>query len=214
MALLIYMLPAYFIVRIKNKLAITIILATIISYWTVRYLGLVPPLITYSNWWWYENMIQYAPTYCLGAYLAIVFPNIITKPKTNIFIDLLLGAFIIKCTLYLWNYHAQLLPAPIFGLLIMAGMWVGLNHQLFVFKPLKLFSCAFYIYALHNPVLIPCFDELVMPLINPYGPFGIHTVELLKGFEICLIVIAAWLIKAIIDFLLPERMAKMFTGSR
>lgn len=214
LALLILMLPAPLIVRIKNKPLLTILAVAVIGYWLARYLGYISVPWSFHRWWWYGNMISYLPTYVLGSYIGAIRPSLIVKPKTNNIYCVLLGIFLTGFTIILWHVYPSLLPEVIYGLLQLVGMWLILKSSWLTKDMPKFFNCAFYVFALHNPVLIPGFELFILPLLNPFGPFNDLETFALKLFQILAIVVASWALKLLFDRIFPAKFSKMFTGGR
>ena len=214
LALLILMLPAPLIVRIKHKSVLTVLTIAIFTYLIARHLGYFPEPLSFKRWWWYGNMISYLPSYILGAYIGIVRPNLIVKPKTNNNFWVLFGIFLTVIVTVLWHYSPGMLSDVNFGLLQLIGMWLLLKSTWLTKDMPKFFDCAFYVFALHNPILIPEFELLILPLFSIFVPFNDLEILTLKLLEIVSIVLASWALKLLFDRIFPAKFSKMFTGGR
>ena len=180
LALLILMIPAPILVRIKSKALLTILAMIIIGHSLTRDLGILFSPISFSHWWWYDNMIGYLLPYVLGCYIALIRPSILVSAKSKYTPYMLIGILLFITTTYLWHYHSSLLPNVIFSFLQLTAFWSMLNPSWFKADMPKFFDCAFYIFALHQPILIPLFNTCVICFLNPLAPFANFTIVLLK----------------------------------
>ncbi|WP_269450628.1 acyltransferase family protein [Varibaculum cambriense] len=214
LALLILMIPAPLVVRIKSKALLTILATIIIGHSLTRDLGIFFSPISFSHWWWYGNMIGYLLPYVLGCYIALIQPSVLVSAKPKYFPCMLIGISLLITTIYLWHYRSLSLPNVIFSFLQLIGIWLLLDPSWLKKDMPKFFDCAFYIFALHQPIIIPLFNTLIIYPLNSLAPFANLTIVLLKLVELIFVIAVSWAFKIFLDHMLTHKFALMFTGGR
>ena len=209
LGILILQLFAPFVILMKkNKKLLTLIFGILILYVNLRHFGLIPELLTFNEWWWYENLIVYSPVYLIGAYIGLYYPNIVIKKEykskkyTYITIIIFLISFFFWYYSLMQKYDVELI-----------GIWFILKPNLFKKNIPKILNCNFYIFALHNPILIPKTRELLKLILQNHTVFGLEVV-LIKIIQIIVVVLASIIIKFLVRQIFSEKINYYLTGGR
>ena len=216
LGLLILQLFAPIVITIKKRKKLTTTLfITVITYISLRSLNVIPKLLVFEKWWWYNNLIFYTPVYMIGAYIGMYYPDILLQKEYNSKKYTYIGTLLLLLVFLLWNF---LLPDIYFTYIIYSiidviGIWFILKPR-FCSKNIPDFlNCGFYIYALHNPVLIPITGKIIGILLNNRSIFSIEVI-LIKIIQISIIVIVSAIIKKIASKIFSEEFNYYLTGGR
>lgn len=215
LGILILQLFAPIIVALKKRRKIIIILfTTIIIYISLRTLNIVPHLLAFESWWWYNNLIFYIPTYIIGAYIGMYHPNILLTKEYNSKKYTYIGILLLLLVFLLWNFiPANSVLAIIYSIIDIIGLWFILKPR-FCSKEISDFlDCGFYMYALHNPVVIPITKKIIEILLNNKTICGIELV-LIKIIQMCMVVIISGIIKKISSKVFSTEVNYYLTGGR
>lgn len=197
----------------KSKKITTILYLTIILYVMLRNYDIVPHLLSFENWWWYNNLIYYLPAYLIGAYIGLYFPNILIEKKYDNKYYTIIGMLLLIICFFLWYYCADYKLLVVYSLLEIIGTWFVLKPSLFK-KTIPLFlSCEFYIFALHNPILIPKTKQLLIGIVENEKLSGGEVVAV-KMLQLLAILLICCLVRLAICKLFPKIVDKSLTGGR
>ena len=215
LALLILQLFSPLLLHLKKYKKITITLLCLISaYVVLRRVGYIPTLLTFSRWWWYENLISYIPIYLLGSYLGMYYSNLVVEKEYESRKYTIIGVILLILSFILWNFfNLTSYILILYSLIELIGIWLILKPSFCKKEIPKYIDCAFYVYALHNPVLIPVTNKLYQSIINNYSISGLRIISI-KIIQIITILVICVVIKYILLNYLPSKLNKYLTGER
>ena len=201
--------------RFKNhKKLISSVLVITIVYIFLRNFGVVPRFLEFKNWWWYNNLISYAPAYILGAYIGLYYPNIILNKEYCEKKYTYIGIFLVFISLVLCYFTSQwkINLVIIYTFIELVGLWFIFKPKIFSKNIPEFFRCNFYIFALHNPILIPITQFFIRLFFQNVTFCGIGVI-VVKIIQIIIIVLICAIIRFIIRKLSPF-IDKCLTGGR
>ena len=179
----------------------------------MRNFNFIPHLFSFDNWWWYNNLIYYLPAYLIGAYIGLHFPKLLLENRYDNKYYRLIGLLLIGISFILWYVHAESEWFIVYSFMELIGVWFVLNPSWFLNPIPHYISCEFYMFALHNPILIPKTKQLAIYLLDNIALSGIEVI-CIKILQIVLIVLISCLVKFIICKLLSGKVDKILTGGR
>lgn len=187
----------------------------IIVYISLRSLNIIPQLLTFESWWWYNNLIFYTPVYIIGAYIGIYYPDILLKREYNSKVYTYVGLFLLSLVFLLWNFLVSNIHFLnlVYSIIDLIAIWFILKPQFCGRKIPNLLNCGFYIYALHNPILIPITSKIIELLMRSQTVFGIEAV-FIKVVQIISVIFIAAIAKKVADKILPSKVSYYLTGGR
>lgn len=215
LGLLILQLFAPLVVLIKKeKKLVTCIFLIIIIYVLLRNFGVIPHLLTFKNWWWYNNLIIYLPIYILGAYVGMYYPNLLLDKEYDGKKYSYIGILLMVLSFVFWHYFKDIKVnlTLIYSLIELIGIWFLLKPSLCYKDIPELFKCNFYIFALHNPILIPKTQIYIVKLFSNVLFSGIGVI-VIKILQLLIIILVCTILRFIICKILPT-MDKYLTGGR
>ncbi len=216
LALLILQLFSPLVVSLKNnKKMLTIIFVGLIIYIYLRYFEIIPHILSFKNWWWYDNMIMYTPIYLIGSYIGIYYPHILLENEYNSKKDTYIGIILLVLSFIGWHYFV-INPynlSTIYALIELIGIWLLLKSFWFKKDIPKILNCNFYIFALHNPVLIPRTRELIVGILKNGTVSGLEVIYI-KINQIIAIVLICVIIKLLANQIFSSKVNYYLTGGR
>lgn len=215
LALLIFMLPAPLIVKLKNKKLLSIIsLLFVLIIVELREFGYISTLIKIDDWWWHGNMLGYIPAYAIGTYLGLTYSEAIIQEKYNNRITSIIGIIMMIVSIVLIK-HAKVYANSQFYLFIMLtiGLWLSLKSNIFKREIPKIMACSFFMYALHQPILIPLVSRITKIIIRNSTILGYQFI-LIKIISVFAIFIISWLIFITLKNVLPQKIFFTLSGGR
>ncbi len=215
LALLILMLPAPLIVKLKNKKIPSIItLLSILTLIELREFGYINTLINIKDWWWHGNMLGYIPAYAIGAYIGLNHSEKIIQEKYNTKIVSIVGFITVIISILLLKYAKVYANSQFYiYILFTIGMWLTIKSDIFRKKVPKYMGCAFFMYAMHQPILIPIVSRITKTIIKNSTILGYQFI-LIKILDIAIIFTISWVIFIILKKILPKRIFFALSGGR
>ena len=188
----------------KNKKILLSIFIMITVYIVLRTIGVIPQLLTIENWWWYNNLIFYIPAYLLGTYMGIYHSDLLLNNEYNEKKYTYIGIILLIISLILWNVLNIKILILLYCLMELVGIW-------FIFKPRycekeikDFFKSNFYIYALHNPILIPITNLVIFRFLSKITVFCGIGVVITKIIQLLIIVILSSVARFIVIKTIPK----------
>lgn len=199
----------------KRKMLVTGLFSIIIVYISLRSLGIVPNLLSFENWWWYNNLIFYTPVYILGAYIGMYYPELLLNKEYNTRKYTLVGIILVVLVFIFWHFiiSSKHFLYIIYSLIYLIGIWFILKPKFCKKKIPEFLNCGFYIYALHNPVLIPITSKIIELLLNGGMVCGIEII-LIKIIQLCSIVLISAIAKKVASRVFSSEFNYYLTGGR
>lgn len=216
LGLLILQLFAPIVIALKKKKkTITILFSITTIYILLRSLNIIPTFLLFENWWWYNNLIFYTPVYLLGAYIGMYYPNILLKEEYSKNKYTYIGILLLLFVFLSWNFLIQDIDFLylIYSIIDLIGIWFILKPKLCNKQIPDFLNCGFFIFALHNPILIPKTSEIIKLLLDNKTIFGIEVI-LIKFVQIFVIVIISALIRKISSKIFSNEFNYYLTGGR
>ena len=206
--------PLVVLLKKKRKLVMTLF-SMIIIYISLRNLKIIPKFLEFENWWWYNNLIFYTPVYMIGAYMGMYYPDILLKREYGNKKYTYIGIMLIIIVFIFWNYLVTDIDYLyiMYSIIDIIGLWFILKPKLCSKEIPDFFNCGFYIYALHNPVLIPITSKIIELILGNHVVICIE-VLLIKIIQICIIVIICAVGRKISSKMFPEKFYYYLTGGR
>lgn len=204
--------PIIFYIK-KNKLVTSIIFILITVYVFLRTFGVIPQLLTFENWWWYNNLISYIPIYLIGAYVGIYYNDLLLIKEYDERRYTYIGIILLIISLTLWKYVNIKGLLMVYFFIEIIAIWFILKPKFCEKEIREFFKSNFYIFALHNPILIPITNSIMFKYIFK-GITLIGTVTVIvKIVQLCIIILISCSIRFIIVKLIPK-LDKYLTGGR
>lgn len=209
LALLIFMLPAPFIIFLKKKdkrwmlavliflLAFSIVRLRINKEWP-------------GNWWWYGNMIGFIPAYLFGVYLGLEHPQKILYEKYDKQKSKAVGVVFLISVLLMWIFGNWTFWRE-FSILECVGLWVLLDADLFKNRH-SFMESAFFVYAMHQQIWIPLTAKHILSEIGTIT--SVRWLITFKVVQVFLVALFSFDIQIILRKLLPRRIYALFSGGR
>ena len=212
--LLILVAPVFVYFKEKKKIN-TILFLILITVCLLRLSGYIPTIMSYKRWWWYPNIISYLPFYLVGAYLGMYYPKLVLD---NTYADKkfsYIGLVLIVISFLLWNLHNSESMYAYYSFIELVGLWLLVKADWFTKETPKVFSCSFYIYALHNQVLIPLYREYSQRILYSLdiSVSGAQMI-LVKIIELFTIVIICLGLKFLAKIIFSDKIYYGLTGGR
>lgn len=199
----------------KKKKLITVLFSVIIIYISLRSLDIVPKLLSFEKWWWYNNLIFYTPVYILGSYIGMYCPDILLKREYDKKRYTYIGILLMILVFIFWNYLVTdiYFLNMIYSIIDIIGLWFILKPRACSRKIPEFLNCGFYIYALHNPVLIPITSKIIELILGNSVVFSFEAL-FIKIIQICMIVIICAVARKISSLIFSEKFYYYLTGGR
>ena len=197
----------------KNKTITLITFSLIIIYIFLRTIGVIPKLLTFENWWWYNNMIYYIPAYLTGTYIGIYHSDLLLikeySEKKYTYMGIVL--LIISTTLWIcFNIKALVI---IYCFIEIMAIWFILKPKFCKAEIKEFFRSNFYMFALHNPVLIPITNLIIVRFLSKIVTLCGITVFIIKIMQIITIVLISCIIRFLVIKTIPK-LDEWLTGGR
>ena len=215
LALLILMIPSPVIIRLKNKkILATFFLCTIVLISSLMSIGIINPIIDENKCWWLINMNKYLPSYALGAYLGLVFPKYIVKSKKNKKCPI--QKYILSCAISIvfifLSLKVDIWPIKqIFYIIAIISMWF--LFELKIIKKIKFPNISFFLYSMHQPILIPEVNRLIFTIIGNSIICG-YIFIMLKIFGILLMILFCYFVIYILKKIKCKKTLYYLSGGR
>jgi len=216
LGLLILQLFSPLVLYIKKHKKITIAFFIFVAlYIFLRKYDFIPTYLIFENWWWYENLLSYTPVYILGVYLGIYHNNLVIEKEYLSKKYTIIGIVLLIISFVLWHFFKEIKYnfEIFYSVIELIGIWFVLKPSLCKWDIPGFLNCNFYIFALHNPILIPQTQKYIDMFLNNHSVFGLEMVAI-KVFQIIIIVIISILIKFIASKVLSEKANYYLTGGR
>lgn len=197
----------------KNKKLTTILFSILIVYILLRDFNIVPSLLSFEDWWWYNNLIYYSPAYFVGAYLGLYYPDMLLKKEYSNKYHTIVGVLLIAISASLWYYYFDYRFLVVYASIELLGFWFVLKPQWFKKTIPSFLSCEFYMYALHNPILIPRTKTFLIDLTKHLTLSGME-VLFFKIVQVLIIFVICCLVRFAICKFLPKAVDRNLTGGR
>lgn len=150
----------------KNKFLVLTIFSIITIYIFLRTIGVIPHLLTFKDWWWYNNLIYYIPAYLVGTYIGIYHSDLLLNKGYNEKKYTYIGILLLIISLIAWNFLNIKALLIIYCFIELIGIWFILKPR-FCEKEIKdFFKSNFYIFSLHNPILIPITNLVIVRYLS------------------------------------------------
>ena len=212
-ALLILLLPALIFVLVKNRHVRATLMGVVALWFVLRSFGLVPAVFSFERWWWYENMLWYAPVFLAGAIIAVECPALLLRENYANGLTAALGLVMIMGTELAWTRWEYTRYYLLYAVIELVGVWLLVRSKHFTRKPPAFYSAGFYIFALHNPILVPMFNDYTRSILKDV-PLDGFTLLLLKLLAIVVIVLISILAKYICERIFSRPISAALTGGR
>ena len=197
----------------KNKLVTTGIFSLIIVYVFLRTVGVIPNLLSFPNWWWYNNLIYYVPAYLIGVYMGMYHSDLLLIKEYNEKKYTYIGIGLLIISIVFWTYYNIKALRIIYCFMELIGIW-------FIFKPKfcekdikEFFKSNFYIFSLHNPVLIPITNMIIVRYLSKIVTLCGITTVITKLIQIAIIVLISCIIRLLTVKIIPK-LDEYLTGGR
>lgn len=212
LALLIFQVLSPLLILTKNtKLSMLFYIGVVICY-ILKNIGIIP-LIELENWWWCSGIVKYFPVYITGAYVGMYCPEIVLEYNYNDKKYNWSGAFLVLLSYYLWEKCGQSQFETLYLSLGVVGSWLLLNVKYFEKNIPKIYSCSFYIYAMHQPMLVMSTNIIINKLFNGIPVNGYEGL-LIKIIQVLIIVVSAYVTKNVFRRIMPSKLYECFSGGR
>lgn len=210
LALLILMCVSPLTIKLKNKKLVSFVLffCIVIFVYSINS-NFVFQKFEMKRWWWYSNMCGYLPAYLVGAYFGLNFSDKILfemYDKRKVFA---LGLILIVISTFLNQININIYYIHILEFI---AVWLILDSNLFK-KTYKIFNASFFIYASHQPVLIPLFKNLHHLIIGNHVIYDYQLI-LLKLISSAIMVLLVYFMLIILKKILPKKIYSMLSGGR
>ena len=216
LALLLLQLISPLLIYLKKHKKVIITLFSFISiYIILRKLNYIPTFLVFDRWWWYENVLTYMPAYLLGVYLGMYHSNLLTEKDYTSKNYTIIGIVLLIIAFLLWHYYLNVsgVFTTFYSLIEIVGIWFVLKPSICKRAMPEVINCTFYIYALHNPVLVPLTQKVINFFLRNSFVCGFGMI-IIKLMQIIAIVLISSIVKFIIVKFLPKNVDSYLTGGR
>lgn len=199
----------------KNRKLLTMLFSIIIIYISLRSLNIIPNLLEFKDWWWYNNLIYYIPVYLIGSYIGMYHQDIIIKNEYNQKIYTYIGISLLIIVFIFWTYlitdiHYLNL---IYAIISMIGLWFILKPKLFSKKLPDFLNCSFFLFALHKPILKPLTYQITKFILGNNAIFCLEAL-LIRSIELIIIFLFSAIIRKISSKIFFKKFYYYLTGGR
>jgi surface polysaccharide O-acyltransferase-like enzyme len=210
LALILMQLIAPIFIVTKNKTVNKIIIFLLAIFFTLRNMGFIPVLVNPGEWWWYNNMLYYAPIYLIGTYLGMYHSDIVTKyePTKKMAIFGIISVVVLAAIGYKYRSMLYILILPMLVSIWIASFVVKRHGNI----PNWLDS-NFYIYALHQPLIIPLVDWITEKLMYGIKIPGFVWIGM-RIIQVCIVVVICCLIRIFVKRFFGKKTDNLLTGGR
>ena len=213
LALLSFLLlyPIFVLTR-KNKIISSFVFLTPMLYLMIKKFFSIPDLFVLEGCTWYSKMIFYMPVYLLGGYIGLNFPVIIDtdyNDKKYIYIgcSLILISFLLFSICFDRSFYV------LFSVIFLVGIWLLLDADIFARKLPLYFNSAFFIYVLHQPLLIPLIHAVLKGTI-PIGVTNAIITIIVEIITLFFVVMASYFVREFLKLILPKKGFDLLSGGR
>ena len=214
LALIILAMLSPLVIKLKGKKKTTIfVFCTFLLWWILREMRCIPTLSVSKDWWWYGNLIGYLPAYFFGALVGLNYSDLIIQEKYNIKNSTFIGIIMMIVAMSLVLARKMINIVFLIYILEVVAIWLILNGKLFNKKPSKFLNSSFYIYAMHQPILIPIVNKIIVIALRNVTITGYQFV-LVKLLGMTIIAIISYLVYLLVQRFCPKKIKFIFTGGR
>lgn len=164
-------------------------------------------LIPNENWWWYGNLFYYFPVFLVGSYIGLYFPNLIDKFKYEKRIYTIIGVLLLVIG------YVLPLDRRINSMIMIVGLWFFIKPKWLKKDNLLLFGTSFYIFAMHQQLILPNYYKIIKFIWNGYT-FNGYEIVFIKLMELAVVIVASLIVKYIFKFIFSEKFNNYLTGGR
>lgn len=201
-ALLIFLIISPVVVKLRENIKLmTGIFISVEIYLLLKITGILEPFSNFETWWWYDNMFWYLTIYLFGAYIGVMWPNILKHHAINK--HRVAGTILIITSLIMWHFYDNKISFIVYSLIAILGSWMIINYNYEV-KDRSLFRSSFFIYALHQPIFLPLVSK-----VTRYIMAGTK----ISGFEMVLILLIQSVLVIILS-IISYQICKILPGGK
>lgn len=215
-ALLIFMVPAPLIVKLKKHKWVLYIAEVISLALSVCVSGLrmFPGLKELEYYWLIWELASYLPIYLMGAIAGLFYSDVIIQKKYNKkWVSVIAGILYLLSVAYICIRDLQGLDSWILLRIQPILVWLILDSSLLKKEWKNPIKISFFIYAIHQPILLPILDKLYFGFLTqfPWRPYCIMAFRLLGT---ALIYVMVLVIASISKHILPKKLYAALSGGR
>lgn len=215
-ALILLLLPALLIIKLKNKKILSTIFLIVVCVFGYSFscLNIFPSITASTYGFWIERLIRYLPIYFIGAYVGMHYSDVIWQEKYNnkIIVPLFLLLYIIN--IYVCrktsSWHVLWIAMQLKPILL----WFCISSSIFK-KDFGLpAKCSFMVYAMHGPIWLSIFENIVTPHMLSGYTFYPFQIVLVKIAVVLLVYISSVIVTYILKKTMKEKYFNMLSGGR
>ncbi len=215
LALLLLMIPAPLIIKLKNKpIKSTIFFLISMAIIYMYNHGVIPNLIDTANWEWYTYMSYYFSAYVVGVYLGLIFSDKVSNENYNIKFSIVVAILLLILIIVNLLIKTNVILSNLNYIYILSIMIIWLILPSCIFKKrLNIFNSSFFIYVTHMPISILIINKLTKIILNGATICGYQMV-LIKLIQVTIIAIISHFIVLLAKKFLPEKVNSIIFGGR
>lgn len=215
LALLIFMIPSPLTIKLKNKkIPSLIVLLAILIIVELREFGYINTFFKLDDWWWHSNMLGYIPAYAIGAFFGLNYSEKIIQEKYNTKHACIFGIIALIISILLIKYGKAYANSKFYLYIILTiGLWFIAKSDLFKKKTPRFMKGTFFMYAMHQPILIPIISKITRIIIKNTNILGYQFI-LIRVIDVFLILIISWMTSIILKKILPKKLYFALSGGR
>ncbi len=196
----------------KNEFVFILLLLSSFMLVNLYGYGIIPRIISQDIWWWLSNMIGYIPAYLIGAYLGLFKFKKVCEIDNNVLANIIGGILLAFPFVFENLFKSMVSHSLIAYIIIPIGFWCLCRKSMFKRKA-NICNCSFYIYLLHQPILIPQIDNIFLSALNNKPVSGIGFINI-RFAELLLVIIISFVIWKISKKILNNKIERIFSGER
>ncbi|MDO4154077.1 MAG: acyltransferase [Clostridia bacterium] len=214
--LLLLLIPAPLVIQLKKhpKVSVVLLVGLFAFAFCVSELNLFPRLSALTYFWWLERFIRYLPAYFLGAFAAMHISRFILEeqyPKRTVCITC--TVLYIASLLFLFRFDGTGVGTWLILRLQPILFWFATSSNLFKGNPPFPLQISFFIYAMHQQILMREIDAFLLPRLAQYV-FAPYQIVLLRLLGVVLVYVAALIITLLCRYLLHPKFFAALSGNR
>ncbi len=197
----------------KNKTISFLVFSILILYFSIIKYFEIPYIVEAKDWWWYDNMLFYIPIYLLGGFIGLNYPYIVLEKEYNKNRYIFIGAFLVILSILLFYLFQIRKFYVIFSTICLIGFWFLFKNTLFIKKQPKIFDAEFFIFILHQPIMLPII-RIIIQKVLPISAMNGFEMIIIKLITLTLVVVFSYLLRWGLVKILPRKVFNLLSGGR
>lgn len=215
-ALIVLLIPAMLIIKLKGKKITSLLIYFIICIITLCYCNLES--LKAIRIFEIQRIVQYMPLYFLGVFAGMNYSDFVLNEKIySKKINIISFFILISCALIRFSISNSIIK-EILITLESIFIWFAIPCVFNIFNkelsPSIVFKCSFMIYVLHCPFILDMIDKILTPIMLSVECFYPIQIVLIDLIIVSLVWIVSVLITLVLKRILNKKTFNIITGGR